>query len=238
VTENSPSSSEPVATSADPAASPSTAGAASTGPAPDSTPPATGATRTAARTRAGRAPAATRPARHAALVPAAKAAPVPAYRHPNLGLAPIDTTAAFPAAAATLRGNAARISAAALKAILEADPEIRTRHGETGLRHLLRDGELLVERLALCLGSGNDTWLVEYAEWVGPTYRRRRVPQADLAALCGAIGETIAPDLSPDELTSATRSLGAAAAVFRGNGRVGGDTHKRNALLKWMYRGV
>jgi hypothetical protein len=26
--------------------------------------------------------------------------------------------------------------------------------------------------------------------------------------------------------------------VFKRNGRLAGDSHQRNALLKWMYRGV
>ena len=32
--------------------------------------------------------------------------------------------------------------------------------------------------------------------------------------------------------------LDAAIDVLRKNGRLGGDPHKRNALLKWFYRGV
>ena len=50
--------------------------------------------------------------------------------------------------------------------------------------------------------------------------------------------EAVAPHLAADELAAATASLNAAAAVFRRNGRVGGDRHKRNAFLKWFYRGV
>jgi hypothetical protein len=33
-------------------------------------------------------------------------------------------------------------------------------------------------------------------------------------------------------------ALDAAIEVLRKNGRLGGDGHKRNALLKWLYRGV
>ncbi len=162
----------------------------------------------------------------------------PAGRHPNLGLSPVDMKAGHPAAAEKLRGVAARVSASALEAAVKADPALSGRYDEVGLRRLLRDGELLVERLAMCLASGNDRWLIEYAEWIGPIYRRRGVPLGDLSALCAAIGETIGPLLGPDELAAATGSLQAATAVFKRNGRLAGDRHKRNALWKWMYRGV
>jgi hypothetical protein len=197
--------------------------------------------------------AATAPKRAAATAPKRAAAPraktvvvaasslppaPPAARHPNLGLAPFDMTSSFPAAAGTVRDRAAGISAAALKAAQAADPTIAQRHDEAGLETLLRDGELLTERLAMCLGGGRDGWLTEYAEWIGPIERRRGVPLADLAAICDGIREAIAPHLAADELAAATASLDAAAGVFRRNGRVGGDRHKRNAFLKWFYRGV
>jgi hypothetical protein len=95
-----------------------------------------------------------------------------------------------------------------------------------------------VERLALCLAGGEDQWLTEYAEWIGPIYRRRGVPLADLSALCAGIRETVDAQLSADEFAAAARSLDAAGAILKLNGRVGGDRHKRNALSKWMYRGV
>jgi hypothetical protein len=159
-------------------------------------------------------------------------------RHPNLGLAPVDMTAGYTAAAEKLRAGMAQVSAAALEAAVKADPTLRSRYDEVGLRRLLRDGELIVDRLAMCLASGNDRWLTEYAEWIGPIYRRRGVPLADLSALCTGVRETVEPLLGPDELAAATGSLDAAAAIFKRNGRLAGDRHRRNALWKWMYRGV
>ena len=159
-------------------------------------------------------------------------------RHPNLGLAPISRTAGYPAAAEKLQTDMLRISASALDAAVKADPTIRARYNEAALRRLLRDGELLVERLSMCLASDTTRWLAEYAEWICPIYRRRGVPLGDLSALCVGIRETVAPMLSVDELEAATQSLEAAVAVFKRNSRIGGDRHKRNALWKWMYRGV
>ena len=159
-------------------------------------------------------------------------------RHPNLGLAPISRTAGYPAAAEKLRADVLRSSAAALESAVQVDPTIRARYNEAALRQLLRDGELLVERLSMCLASDTTRWLAEYAEWICPIYRRRGVPLADLSALCVGIRKAVAPLLTPDELETATRSLEAAMAVFKRNSRLGGDRHKRNALWKWMYRGV
>ena len=168
---------------------------------------------------------------------AAPAAP-PAYRHPNLGLAPVDQTAGFPDAAEKVRAAAATIAANALEAAVKADPTIRTRYDQVALRRLLRDGELLADRLATCLASGRDKYLTDYAEWIGPICRRRGLSLGDLAAVCAGMREGLEPQLNPDELAAATRSLEAAAAVFKRNGRLAGDSHQRNALLKWMYRGV
>ena len=164
--------------------------------------------------------------------------PRPAHRHPNLGLAPISMTAGFTEAAEKLRRDSLKIAARALVAATEADPTIKERYSDVGLRRLVRDSEVLTERLAMCLASDNPRWLGGFAEWVGPIYRRRGVTLLDLAALCSGIREAIEPDLSADELGSAARALEAATTVFRRNSRLAGDRHKRSALWKWMYRGV
>ena len=168
---------------------------------------------------------------------AAPAAP-PAYRHPNLGLAPVDMTAGFPAAAQKVHAAAATIAANALEAAVKADPTIRARYDDVALRRLLRNGELLAARLASCLASGQDQFLTDYAEWIGPISRRRGLSLGDLAAVCAGMRDALEPMLSPDEFAATTRPLEAAAVVFKRNGRLAGDSHKRNALLKWMYRGV
>jgi hypothetical protein len=167
-----------------------------------------------------------------------KAARTPAHRHPNLGLSPIGMSSGFASAAQKVRGDATGIASRALEAAVQADPTIKTRYDVVGLRRLLRDGELLVERLAMCLGSRNDRWLSEYADWIVPIYRRRGVPLADLGAICTGIAATVESLLEADESAAATRSLEAAGAIFKRHARLGGDRHKRNALWKWMYRGV
>lgn len=173
-------------------------------------------------------------------IPTTTAMPKPrlAHRHPNLGLAPVSMAAGFTEAAEKVRRDSLKIAARALVAAAEADPTIKERYDELGQRRLLRDSEILIERLAMCLASDNPRWLGGFAEWVAPIYRRRGVTLLDLAALCSGIREAIEPDLSADELGSAERALEAATAVFRRNSRLAGDRHKRSALWKWMYRGV
>jgi hypothetical protein len=146
--------------------------------------------------------------------------------------------AGFPEAAAKVRRDQARLAERALEDAVEKDPTIETRYDEVGLRHLLRDAELLIERLALCLDSDDPRWLVEYAEWIAPIYRRRGVSLLDVRALADGIRKAAPADLGADERASAERSLDAATAIWKRNSRLAGDRHKRNALWKWMYRGV
>lgn len=150
----------------------------------------------------------------------------------------MDLAAAYPAAAERIRGNKLRVSAGGLESAMIADPTIKERYDEAGLQRLLHDGELLAERLASCVASGEDRWLTEYAEWAVPVYRRRGIPLRDLSELCAGMRDTLQPQLSPDEFAVASRSLDAAADIFARSSRIAGDRHRRNALWRWMYRGV
>ena len=147
-------------------------------------------------------------------------------------------TAGFPEAAARLRLAAPEIAATALAAALTGDPQMAPRYDELGLRRLLHDTEVLVERLAMCVAADDPRWLAEYAEWIEPIYRRRRVSLLDVVALCEGVRGAVATVLDGPALTAAETALTAATDVLRRNARLAGDTHKRNALWKWLYRGV
>lgn len=170
-------------------------------------------------------------------VPALPDAPEPGHHHPNLGLAPADMLAGFPLAAEELRRDQVLVVARALEVAMDWDASISKRYGERARKSLLHDAVLLTERLAMCISSNDPRWLAEYAEWIGPIYRRRGVPLVDLATLCEGI-RVATTNLGPGESDARDRALDAAIAVFRKNGRVAGDRHKRNALLRWLYRGV
>lgn len=169
---------------------------------------------------------------------AVAATPEPTHRHPNLGLAPIDMTAGFPAAADVLRRDRTAIAAGALETAVAADPELQLRFDDAGLRQLLHDAEVLIDRLAMCVAANDTRPMAEYAEWIGPIFRRRGVSLWDIVALCEGIREAAAPMLGGEEAKAMGRTLDAGVEVLRKNGRLGGDPHKRNALLKWLYRGV
>lgn len=181
---------------------------------------------------------AARPA-EAALEPIALAVARPGHDHPNLGLAPSNMSAGFPAAAARLRRETVSIAEKALEAAVAQDRTIKSRYDETGLRRLLRDAQLIVERLGMCVGSDDPRWLVGYAEWIAPIYRRRGVSLLDLTAICDGIRASAGvKDLGDGERASAERALDAATAILKRNSRIAGDLHKRKALWNWMYRGV
>jgi hypothetical protein len=190
-------------------------------------------TKPAARGRSGKSSAAA----DAPAVPAVAEALEPTHRHPNLGLAPPEMLAGFPAAAEEMRRDKVLIAARALEVAMDWDASMAKRYGERARTSLLRDAELLTERLAMCISSDDPRWLAEYAEWIGPIYRRRGVPLVDLAALAEGI-RVATTHVGPGEAEARDRALDAAIAVFRKNGRLGGDRHKRNALLRWLYRGV
>jgi hypothetical protein len=170
-------------------------------------------------------------------VPAVRVPTEPTHHHPNLGLAPADMLSGFPQAAEELRRDKILIAARALEVAMDWDASISKRYDERARNSLLRDAEMLTERLAMCVSSNDPRWLAEYAEWIGPIYRRRGVPLADLAALGEGI-RVATTRMGPGEAEARDRALDAAIAVFRKNGRLAGDRHKRNALLRWLYRGV
>ncbi len=146
--------------------------------------------------------------------------------------------AGFPVAAEALRRDCTPLAARAVSLVVDREPEFRGRFTERGMANLLHDAEMLTERLAMCVASADDRWLTEYAEWMSPVLRRRGVAQADVAAICDGLRDTVADQLGPEEQKLAARSIDAAAEIFRKNGRLSGDPHKRNALLRWLYKGV
>ena len=75
--------------------------------------------------------------------------------HPSLGLPPTDLSAGLPEAADRMRAARERLAGRALDVALAEHPDMRERYDEAGLRQRLRDAELLVERVALSLASGD-----------------------------------------------------------------------------------
>ncbi len=147
-------------------------------------------------------------------------------------------TAGVPEDAETLRREALRISAGALEAAASHELSLSSRDDERSRRQLLHDVETLVERLAMCVDSDDPRWLAEYAEWIGPVFRRRGISLADANAMLEGLRDVTRPLLSHGAIPSMERAIDGASDVFRRNARLAGDPHKRNALWRFLYRGV
>lgn len=161
-----------------------------------------------------------------------------AVSHPALGLPPIDLTAGFPAAAARIRADRSRLGARALEVLLARDPTLRDRLGEAGLRALLRDTEIYLDRVARAVASGDRGQLGEWAEWVVPVYRRRKVALDDLIGLGEAVREVLGEVLEPEAEAVAEAAIAEAASVLRWHRRIAGDARPRNRFLDAVYRGA
>ncbi len=121
---------------------------------------------------------------------------------------------------------------------MDADETIQARYDEVGLRHLLRDGELLTDRVALCLSIGDPEPAREYAEWTAVVYRRRRTPMDDLIALCEGLRAAMPTILAPAEMDTAAAALNSAIAAYRWHRRIAGDARRKNAFLQLLYKGA
>ncbi len=151
---------------------------------------------------------------------------------------PPDMTAGFPVAAARLLADRDRIGARALEGALADTKGMRERYDDLGLRHLLRDTEIYVERLAKSISSGDAIWTREWADWVSPVYRRRGVPMDDLIALSEGLRGAAGAQLSPEERAPMDAAIDAAVRVFRFYRRISGDARTRNRILAALYKGA
>lgn len=167
-----------------------------------------------------------------------RVARLPPVTHPTLGMPPTDLRAAHPAAAEEIRRARARLAARALEVAVDHDPTLATRHDEAGLRALLADAEVELDRIALAVASGKSRYVSDWAEWVAPLYRRRRVPMDDLINLSEGLRRSIRGVLGPDEVAAADHAIDEGVRVFRWHRRLAGDARKRNRLLQLIYKGA
>ncbi len=145
--------------------------------------------------------------------------------------------AGFPEAAARLRAAHERLGARALEVALERDPSLRERLGEAGLRQLLRDTEVYLDRIARAVAAADPGQVRGWADWVAPVYRRRRVPMDDLVTLTEGLRSAVATVVTPEEQAIVETALDEAIATFRWYRRLGGDARRRNRVLASLYKG-
>ncbi len=162
----------------------------------------------------------------------------PIVSHPTLGLPPRSLEAGFPAAATSLRAQRSPLAARALEIAVDADASMRRRYDETGLRNLLQDAEVLIERLALCVASDDTYFLREFADQSASVFRHRKVAVMDVMALLEGIRAGARGVLSGDEMASADRAVDAAVAVYKRFTHIRGDAREWNPITSKLYKGI
>jgi len=135
-------------------------------------------------------------------------------------------------------GDRGRVGRRALEVCLDRDPAMRDRLGDEGIARLLRDTEIFVERLARAVAADDAYLTREFAEWVAPVYRRRRVAMDDLIALSNGIRQVAAGSLTPAARSVADKAIDEAIVVFRRHRRLAGDARRRNRILEAIYKGA
>lgn len=157
--------------------------------------------------------------------------------HPSLGFPPADPTAGLPAAAARLRANRERLARVALQAAIRLAPGFDERYDEHALRLFLRDFDQHIEQLAKALETGNDSFVVNYGEFLVPLYRRRKVPMNDFIAMVGGLRDASSSVLTPEENDVAEGLFERWSARLKRHGRLPGD-HKGNPIIRFFWKGA
>ena len=121
---------------------------------------------------------------------------------------------------------------------VDADPTFRSRYDEAGLRNLLRDAEVLTERLALSVAGDDPYWLAEFADQTATVFRRRGVKMDDVIRILEGIRAAARGVLSADEQASADRALDAGVEVYRWYRQIAGDARRKNPILQALYKGI
>jgi hypothetical protein len=157
--------------------------------------------------------------------------------HPSLGLPPADPTAGRPEAAARLRRQRSTLASLALKSALEADRTMADRYDSGVMRTLLRDYDRHVEQFALALETGEARYVTEWAEWIVPIYRRRRIPARDQRTLVAALRPAAAAVLPPQDAAAFGELVDAWFTRLRLYQRLPGD-HKGNPVARFIFKGA
>jgi hypothetical protein len=158
--------------------------------------------------------------------------------HPSLGLPPIVQTSELPASAVRVIAARDRLAARALEIAVDHDPTIRARYDEIGLRRILRDTAVLVDRVVDAIVDGDSERARVFAEAVPPMYRRRKVPMDDLVNLAEGVRAAIGAILPLADMAPVDAAVDAMIERFRWNRRIAGDARKRNRLLAAIYKGA
>lgn len=115
---------------------------------------------------------------------------------------------------------------------------MRDRHDELGLRNLLRDAEVHVDRLALCVAGNDPHFLAHFADGAATVFRRRGVPMDDVVHLMGGLKAAARGVLTAEEMVPAELAIDEAAGVYHWYRRLSGDARKKNRIVDAIYKGI
>ena len=158
--------------------------------------------------------------------------------HPSLGKPPRSLHSGYPDGAARLRANSAALAVRALEIAIDANPAMRGRHDEAALRNLLRDTEVFVERLALCVAADDPYFLEQFADQTATIFRRRHVSMDDVIAILEGLRSAARGVLSPSEVAAADAAIDGGVRVFIWYRQIAGDARKKNPILQALYKGI
>jgi len=130
------------------------------------------------------------------------------------------------------------LAARALEIAVDGDPTFRSRYNEAALRNLLRDAEVFVERLALCVAADDPYFLEQFADQTATIFRRRHVGMDDVIRLLEGLRSAARGVLSPAELGAADRAIDDGIRVFLWYRQIAGDARKKNPILQALYKGI
>jgi hypothetical protein len=155
--------------------------------------------------------------------------------HPLLGVPPSDPHAGLPEAAERLRSQRRRLADLALRASLGIDATLTDRHDELALRTLLRDYDQHIEQLARALETGEDRYVVIYAETLVPIYRRRGIRVNDAVTFVQGLREAARSALTAEDAEVMQRLIAAWCERLRRHARLAGD-HKGNPIVRFIWK--
>lgn len=136
-----------------------------------------------------------------------------------------------------MRREQARLARLALEATARRDPGFTVRYDEAMLRLLLRDFERHLEQVARALETGEDSFVVNYGEWLVPVYRRRSVPMKDFTLMLMGLRDVAATVLTPDETQVLSELIDRWREKLKHHGRLAGD-HKGNSVVRFFWKGA
>jgi len=157
--------------------------------------------------------------------------------HPSLGLPPLDATRGQPGAARRLRASRERLARIALENAVRLTPRLEAEYDEIALRRFLRDYDRHIEQLARALETGSEHYVVSYAEWLVPIYRRGGVPMKDLLALLDGLHDAAATVLTPSENELADALFARWQECLQHHRRLPGD-HAGNSVVRFFWKGA